>query len=169
MRSSRPLAALLLSAAAGPLAAGGAAPVPPRAEVALDAQVLQPADARTRGFGGGVQLAFHLSDQIAATADAAQLVSPAGAYHVLALGLRAVLDLTPVVPFVELSLARLGPSSTAGMGAATRTSLGADLRLGPSWSLGLELQALTALSSNGSAAAGTGLSLRVVFLPALLR
>lgn len=161
------LAALLAAAAR----AAAASAAPPRLQVALEALYLQPAGAATRGFGGGVQLAYRLTDQLSLAADAGELFSRAGSFHILAGGLRAVLDSTPLAPFVGLSLANLGPRAVAGRGAAIRGSVGAEWRVAAPLSLGLELRALTPLGEDPSASPwyGAGVALRMVLLPTILR
>ena len=161
---------LALAALLGAAAPAAASAAPPRLQVALEALFLQPAGSATRGFGGGVQLAYRLTDRLSLAADAGELVSRAGSFHSFAGGLRAVLDATPVAPFVGLSLAPLGPRPVAGMGAAARFSVGAEWNVAALFSLGLELRALTPLGEGSSASPWSGgVALRMVFLPALLR
>jgi hypothetical protein len=159
-----PLAALL-----GAVAPASAAP--PRFQVALEALALQPAGEASRGFGGGVQLAYRLTDRISLAADGGRLVSRKGVFYSFAGGLRAVLDSVPVAPFVGLSLAQLGPRAVAGMGAAIRVSVGADWNVAAPFSLGLELRGLTPLGEGSTASSWSdgGVALRLVFLPAFLR
>ena len=172
MRSRSLLCALLATALtfaaparSSPLQAGT-----PQLQLTLEGLFAQPAAASSRGFGAGLQVGYRLTDQLSLTADAAQFRAPAGYYTSVAAGLSAILDSTPVAPFVSISFAQLGPESITGSGLATRTSLGADWKIAPLFSLGLEVRTLTPLStSNGVLVSGTEIALRIMFLPSLFR
>jgi hypothetical protein len=144
---------------------------PPALSVALLGIVSQPFDLRSRGAGVGAAVGYRLTDQISVTADAARLFARGGQFSTFAAGLQAVLDSTPISPYLALSLVKLAPAAITGTGFAARTAIGAQVRLTRSLSLGLEARAFTPLSDrSGSAPASGGeLALRVVLFPLLLR
>jgi hypothetical protein len=131
----------------------------------------RPGDARSGGFGAGLQLGYRLTDQLALTADGAQLVARGGSFTSVAAGLLAVIDATPVAPFLALSFVRFAPDSVTQTGLATRTTVGADWHFTQAFALGLEVRTLTPLDTGSGRAlvSGTEIGLRMVFLPALLR
>jgi hypothetical protein len=153
-------------------AAPAAPPGPPPAlSVALLGIASQPFDLRSRGVGAGAAVGYRLTDQLGLTADAARLFARGGQFSTFAAGLRAVLDSTPISPYLAFSLVKLAPEAITGSGFAARTAVGAEVPLTRSLSLGLEARALTPLSDrSGSAPASGGeLALRVVLFPSLLR
>jgi hypothetical protein len=165
--------ALLLAA---PLRPGDAA-----FSVRLETAYLQPdVDASRRGGGAGVSLGYRLTDQLSVVggASASLLWSPPDAggtrqRHRLTMasaGLEALLDTTPIAPFLELCVVRLLPESAAGYSLATRTSLGADWLFSAAFALGLVVRTLTPLDSPGGVTAfGTEIALRFTWTPAAAR
>jgi hypothetical protein len=147
------LAALLLAlpAAAAP-PTGGTSPLSLR----IEAGYLQPTDSdAVRGGGVGAGAEYRFTDRVGAFASVSQnlvWVRPgaggARARHSLtavALGASALLDDTPVAPFVDLSVVRLIPNSASGYSYAARIALGADWRFAPAYALGLAVGTLTPL------------------------
>jgi hypothetical protein len=133
-----------------------------------------------RGGGIGLGAAFRLSDQISVVAGASQNVvwlrdplTPAAprasrSLTLLSAGLFALLDATPVAPFLELTLVRAGQEDVAGYTFAARTALGADFRFLPAWALGLAVRTQSPLDSPGGVTAlgGTEVAARLVWTPA---
>src|SRR5205823_10723400 len=105
----------------------------------FEASYLQPAnDAVARGLGAGLGASYRLTDQISVVASAAQNVvwtqngQPAGAprgsrsLSLFSAGAQAVLDATPIAPFLEATLVDLAPKAVAGYAIAARIGFGAD-------------------------------------------
>jgi hypothetical protein len=149
----------------------GLDPSTPALSVALLGIASQPGDVRSRGAGFGAAVGYRLTDQLGLTADIARLFARAGPFSTFAAGLRAVLDSTPISPYLALSLVKMGPEAITGSGLAARSAAGAEVRLSPALSLGLEGRVLTPLSggSGTALASGTELVLRMVLFPSVLR
>jgi len=162
--------ALLLAA---PLRPGEAA-----LSVRLETAYLQPdVDASRRGGGAGLSLGYRLTDQLSVVggASASLLWFPPGAggarqtqrVTMASAGLEALLDTTPIAPFLELCMVRLFPEGAAGYSLATRTSLGADWLFSAPFALGLVVRTLTPLDSPGGVTAlGAEVALRFTWTPA---
>jgi len=144
----------------------------------METSYLQPqGDATSRGGGAGFSLGYRLTDQLSAVggASASLLWStpPDGGPRerhrltMLSAGLEALLDATPIAPFLDLSLVRLLPGSAAGYSLATRVSLGADWRFAAPFALGLAFRNLTPLDNSGavSGLGGAEVALRLTWLP----
>jgi hypothetical protein len=159
------LAALLLAlpAAAAP-SPGASSPFSLRIETGY----LQPTDSdAVRGGGLGAGAEYRFTDRVGAFASLSQnvvWVRPAGggartrhALTAVALGASALLDDTPVAPFVELSVVQLIPRSAAGYSYAARLALGANWRFAPAYALGLAAGTLTALDGPDALTSATGI------------
>ncbi|GAC1336410.1 MAG: hypothetical protein NVS2B9_12330 [Myxococcales bacterium] len=168
-RAATAAAALLLGVAAG--GARAAAAETPAVAVALFAVASQPGDARSRGLGAGAAVRYRLTDQLGATADVARVAARDGGFTAVGAGFQAVLDSTPIAPFLALSLVGLGPRKVSQVAFASRLGAGADVRLSRWLSLGLEARRLTPLSGAAGPAldGGTEVLLRMVLFPSLLR
>jgi hypothetical protein len=159
------LAALLLAFPAAAAPPGhGASPLSLRIETGY----LQPTDSdAARGGGVGAGAEYRFTDQLGAIGSVSQnlvWVRPAtGAGRArrsltaVALGASALLDDTPVAPFVELSVVQLIPRSAAGYSYAARTALGADWRFAPATAVGLAVRTLTPLDGPDALTAATGI------------
>ena len=165
-----PLAAVLLAllpslgARAAPLVPGT-----PAFSLVLEGLYAQPGGGHVReAAGGSIGAALRLSDQLAAIGGVSLLGSRAGGISALSFGLQAILDVTPVIPFLDLAVVRLGPEGNAGYTLATRTGGGADWQLGRSFALGLAVHTLTPLDGT-LIVAGTEIALRFVFKPGAVR
>lgn len=154
---------------ATPLRPGDAA-----VSVRLETAYVQPDDSSsTRGGGAGVSLAYHLTDQFSVVGGASASLlwsAPAagGAREVQRLimasaGLEALLDATPVAPYLEFCVVRLLPESAAGYSLATRTSVGADWLFAGPFALGLAVRTLTPLNSPAGVSALGGIEVAVRF------
>jgi len=145
----------------------------------LETAYLQPdGDATKRGAGAGLSLGYRLTDQLSVVggASASLLWSAPGAggarqtqrLTMASAGLEALLDATPVAPFLELCIVRLLPESAAGYSLATRTSVGADWLFSAPFALGLAVRTLTPLDGAGGVTAlgGTEIALRFTWTPA---
>ena len=165
--------ALLLSAALRP----GDAPVSVRLETAY----VQPdVDASTRGAGAGASVAYRLNDQFSAVAGASESLlwvpppsgGPRETRHLTMafLGLEALIDATPIEPYLELCLVRLVPR-TAGYSVAARTAIGADWRLARLIAIGLAVRSFTPLNAPGgiTSVAGTEVAFRLTWIPGRTR
>ena|GEM_PF-1102889 len=158
-----------------------AAPLLPgeeRVSLRLKTSYLQPqGDATSRGGGAGLSLGYRLTDQVFLVAGgSASLLwaTPAEGgprerhrLTMVSAGLEALLDATPVAPFLDLCLVRLLPQSAAGYSVATRVSLGADWWFAAPFALGLAVRTLTPLD-NANAVTGVGgieIALRFTWLP----
>jgi len=163
--------ALLLAA---PLRPGEAA-----LSVRLETAYLQPdGDSSSRGGGAGLSLGYRLTDQLSAVGGASASLlwslpaagGPRQTQHLTMVfgGLEALLDATPIAPFLELCVVRLLPESAAGYSLATRTSLGADWLFAERFALGLAVRTLTPLDTPGGVTAlgGTEIGLRFTWTPA---
>ena len=99
-------------------------------------------------------------------------MSRAGPVSTLGFGLRALLDSTPIAPFLEIQVVQLGPEATTGYQLATRIGGGADLRFSPAFAIGLAVRTLTPVDPSTlstSPAAGLEIALRAVITPGFLR
>ena len=158
-----------------------AAPLLPgdgRTLVRLETSYLQPqGDTSSRGGGAGFSLGYRLTDQVSAVGGASASLlwsTPADGgprerhrLTMVSAGLEALLDATPIAPFLDLCLVRLFPESATGYSLATRVSLGADWRFAVPFALGLAVRTLTPLD-NSSAVTGLGgteVALRFTWLP----
>jgi len=161
--------AVVCSGAAAPAAPND--PAAPALSVALLGVVSQPGDVRSRGAGVGAAVGYRLTDQLGLTADAARVFARAGPFSTFAAGLQAVLDSTPISPYLALSMVKLAPEAITGSGLAARTAAGAEVRLTRALSLGLEARVLTPLSSSSGSplASGAELVVRMVLFPSILR
>ena len=142
----------------------------------VETAYLQP-DEGIRGGDAGVALAYRLTDQLSVVGGASAGLlwsspvggAPAVRQHVTmaSAGLEALLDATPIAPFLELCVVRLLPETAAGYSLATRTSLGADLRIAPPVAVGLAVRTLTPLDAPGGVTAlgGTEIALRFTWTP----
>jgi hypothetical protein len=165
------LALLLLS-----VPAAAARPQPSPLSLRMEAGYLQPTDSgAARGAGIGAGVAYRFTDQLAVIGSASQNVlwvrRAAGSDRVarsvtaLAAGLSAVLDITPVSPFVELSVVQLVPRGIASYSLAARAGLGADFRLTPAVAVGLVVRTLTPLEGSNvlTAVGGAEVAARFVW------
>jgi hypothetical protein len=147
----------------------------------FEASYLQPTtDTVARGLGGGFGASYRLTDQIAVVASASQNVvwiqngQPTGASRssrslsLFSAGAQAVLDATPIAPFLEATLVDLAPRAVAGWSIAARVGFGADWAFLPAWALGLAVRSFSPLDSPGgmSALGGAEIAARLVWTPA---
>ncbi|TMA22834.1 MAG: hypothetical protein E6J62_11025 [Deltaproteobacteria bacterium] len=147
----------------------------------FEASYLQPTnDAVARGLGGGFGASYRLTDQISVVASAAQNVvwtqngQPAGAprgsrsLSLFSAGAQAVLDATPIAPFLEATLVDLAPKAVAGYAIAARIGFGADWAFLPAWALGLAIRSFSPLDTPGgiTALGGAEIAARLVWTPA---
>jgi hypothetical protein len=138
--------------------------------LALEGLYAQPGPDPTRGAGLGARLGYRLTDQVSTAVGFSTLFSRGGPVTALAAGFEAVLDITPVAPFLELSLLRVDPPGRAGFSLAQRSGFGADLRLTRAMAIGAVVRYVTALDADVPLGLGTGLTglefgLRFVFVP----
>lgn len=144
----------LLAAAAFATSAARAdqKPGPHPLSVAVEALYAGPSGAAAvrAGGGGALRLGWSLTDQISLVGDAAFFaLRGGGTAQSLAFGLQALLDATPIAPFVEVTVLRLIPFEQLGYSLATRTGLGADWRFSPHAALGAVVRYITPLDDAG--------------------
>jgi hypothetical protein len=147
----------------------------------FEASYLQPAtDAVAHGAGAGFGASYRLTDQISVVASASQNVvwtqngQPAGAPRVsrslavFSAGALAVIDSTPIAPFLEATLVDLAPHDVAGYSIAARLGVGADWAFLPAWALGLAVRSFSPLDTPGgiTALGGAEIAARLVWTPA---
>jgi hypothetical protein len=145
----------------------------------LETSYLQPTSSdATRGVGVGIGASYRLTDQISAVGSASENVvwardeslSGARVSRSLALfsaGALAVLDATPIAPFLEATLVALTPNQVTGYSFAARFAIGADWAFLPSWAAGLAVRSLSPLDSPGGVAAlgGIEIAARLIWTP----
>jgi hypothetical protein len=154
-----PLAALLLAA---PLRAGT-----PLVNLRLEGIFGQPTTLLGARGGVGLGGGFRLTDQVSLIADVAQRAARGGGIGSAAVGLQAMLDATPVAPYLELAVVQFTNRAVLGYSLATRTAAGADWQMTPAWALGLVVRTYAAFDPEGSndTLAGLEAALRLVFTP----
>jgi len=168
MGAWRALVLLFLSA----LAARADGPVAPAPifSLELEPQFAQPDAPSSQSFGAALWGVWKFTDQLSATAAVSGLTSRAGPFGTAGLGLRGMIDITPVVPFVDAQLVALGPESAVGYRWAARVGGGADYRAARAFAVGVAVRTLMPLgASTQSGAPGLEVSLRLVLTPALLQ
>jgi hypothetical protein len=146
----------------------------------LETAYLQPtSDDAVRGVGAGLGAGYRLTDQISVVASASRNNvwtrngQPAGAPRVsrplslLSAGALAILDATPVAPFLEATLAQLTPGDVAGYSVAARIALGADWSFVRSWAVGLAVRSLFPLDKPGgvNSLGGLEIATRLIWTP----
>jgi len=171
-------AVLALPAAAAPLRSGS-----PALSLRVETAYVEPGDgsSSSRGAGAGVGAAWRLTDQLSVVGGTSQsLLSvrqlPGGprvarGLTMISAGLEAMLDATPIAPFLQLCFVQLLPQTAAGYSLATRTALGADWRIAPAFALGLSVRTLTPLDSPSGVTplGGTEIAARFVWVPGATR
>jgi hypothetical protein len=147
----------------------------------LETGYLQPtSDDAVRGVGAGFGAGYRLTDQISVVASASRNNvwtrngQPEGAPRVsrplslFSAGAAAVLDATPVAPFLEATLAQLTPGDVAGYSIAARIALGADWAFVRSWAVGLAVRTLFPLDAPGggfNSVGGIEIAARLIWTP----
>jgi hypothetical protein len=147
--------------------AGPIPPEAPRFAVRLEGLFGQPTTNLGARGGGGFGLSYRITDQLWISGDAAQNAAPRGGLTAVAAGLVGVLDMTPIAPFVELSIVTVGPRDTAGYTVAARTGFGADWQVARKLLVGLVVRQSFAVDPvvDGASPGGTQAAFRLVFLP----
>ena len=166
------LRALLPASACLSLARPAAAvPLPPEApklSLEIESQFAQPNAASSRGFGAAFWAAYRFTDQLSVTGAVSTLVSKSGPFSSAGLGIRALIDTTPVIPFLDVQLVALGPEESTGYTLATRLGGGLDLPVAKGFALGLAVRTLTPFNGSASVSQGIEIALRFVLTPALI-
>lgn len=164
------LRAALLTLTLGTAAHASAPGREPPVWLALEGLYAQPGQDPTRGAGLGARIGYRVTDQLSTAAGFSTLLARSGPVTALAAGFEAILDITPVAPFLELSLLRVDPPGRAGFSLAQRSGFGADLRLSRGMAIGAVVRYVTALDADVPLGVGTGLTglefgLRLVLVP----
>jgi len=160
----RCLAAILV---AFPAAAAPLAPGTPQLQLRFEGLFGQPTTLLGARGGGGLGVGWRLTDQLWLIGDAAQRAAPGGGIGSVAIGLQATLDMTPVAPYLELTIVELTNHAVLGYSLATRTGLGADWAFRKDLALGLVVRTYTPFDPEGNNATLAGLeaALRLVYTP----
>jgi hypothetical protein len=160
------LALIALPLSAAPLPSGE-----PAFSLRLEGMFGQPTTLLGARGGVGIGAGYRLSDQLSLIADVAQRAAPRGGVSSVAVGLQATLDMTPVVPYLELAVVDAGPRETLGYSLATRTGLGVDWFASSRFAVGLSVRTFTALDAITNVhnvsitGGGTEAALRLVYFP----
>jgi hypothetical protein len=171
---ARSAAVLALAAAALSTAFAGparAAPLPPREPpfwLVVESLYAAPGADTSRGPGAGLRLGYRINDQVSTAVGFETLFARGGPVTGLSAGFEAMLDITPIAPFFELSLVRADPLERTGFSLAQRTGFGADLRLWRGFSLGAVVRYLSPLDAQvplSGSLAGIELGLRFTIVP----
>ena len=168
---ARPRRTALLCACALSLGARAAptTSVPNPFWVVLEGLYAAPGGDPSRGPGVGLRLGYRVSDQVSTAIGFETLLARGGPVTGISAGFEAMLDSTPIAPFLELSLVRADPFERAGFSLAQRSGFGADWKLSPACSLGAVVRYFMVLdaAANVSATGLSGLELgvRLVLFP----
>ena len=166
-------AALASAFGAGPARAAPLRPADPRLFLVLEGIYAVPGGEPSRGGGAGLRLGYRVNDQVRFAGGLSSLLSHGQPVTLLSAGFEAVLDATPIAPFLEVSFVRADPVGRVGYSLATRSGFGADWRLSKSLALGAVVRYFTPLDADGplagSAANQYEFALRFVVVPGLLR
>ena len=156
------------------LAAAGTRASPMRAGtqpiwLVLEGLYAAPGGEPSRGGGAGVRAGYRVTDQVSAALGFETLFARGGPVTGISAGFEAMLDSTPIAPFLELSLVRADPFSRAGFSLAQRSGFGADWKLSPAFAVGAVVRYFAPLDAAGPLA-GTGIAgiefgLRIVLVP----
>lgn len=169
-RHTLPFAVALALAALPALAAPLKAAQPP-VWIAVEGLFAQPGADLSRGGGGGLRLGYRITDQISIAGGFATLLAHGRPVTLLAAGLEATLDSTPIAPFLELSILRADPVARTDFTLAQRTGFGADYLIGRGVAIGAVVRYVAPLDPAGTLAAssvrGLELGLRLVLTPGL--
>ena len=147
-----------------------AAPLPadtPHLSVRLEGVFGQPTTQMGVRGGGGLGVGWRVSEQVWLIGDVSQRAAPGGGIGAIAAGLQAAFDMTPIVPYLELTVARMTNQEALGYSLATRIGLGADWFFSPRFGLGLVVRTYTPFDpeGNNAALAGTEAALRFIITP----
>ena len=119
--------------------------------------------------GAAFWAAYRFTDQLAATGAVSTLVSRGGPFSTLGAGIRGVIDITPIQPFLDVQIVVLGPEDATHYTLATRLGGGADYVVAQGLSLGLAVRTLTPVNGTASVSQGIEVSFRLVLTPALIQ
>jgi len=160
----RCLAALLI---AFPAAAAPLPPGTPQLQLRFEGLFGQPTTLLGARGGGGLGFGWRLTDQLWVIGDAAQRAAPNGGIGSVAVGLQATLDMTPISPYVEVTIVELTNHDVLGYSLATRTGLGADWSFRKDLAIGVVVRTYTPFDpeANNATLAGLEAALRLVFTP----
>jgi hypothetical protein len=153
---------LALPAAAAPLP-----PDEPRLQLRFEGLFGQPTTLLGVRGGGGLGVGWRMTDQLWLVGDASQRAAPGGGIGSVAIGLQATLDMTPIAPYLELTIVRLTNHDVLGYSLATRTGVGADWAFRKNLALGVVVRTYTPFDPEGNNATLAGLeaAVRLVLTP----
>jgi hypothetical protein len=117
--------------------------------------------------GVGLGISYRLTDQLSAFADTHTRAAPGGGITSAAFGMSAMLDITPIEPYLELAVVGLTNRNALGYSLATRFGVGADWPFAPGLAAGMAVRTYTAFDAvnDNTAVAGFEVALRLVFTP----
>jgi hypothetical protein len=160
----RLLAALLLAfpAAAAPLQPGSS-----HLRLSLEGLFGQPTTQLGVRGGFGLGLGWRMTDQLWAVGDVAARAAPGGGIGSLAFGIQATLDITPISPYLELSVVDLTNRDVTGYSLATRFGLGADWMFSRTAGIGIVVRTFTAFDpeNDNPSLAGVEGAIRLILVP----
>jgi hypothetical protein len=152
-----------LLAAALPSAAAPLKPGTPALELRLEALGGQPTTLLGPRLGAGVGLAYRLTDQLAAVGDVQLRPGPGGGIASFAAGVQGTLDITPVVPYLEVAMAALTNRAALGYSSALRAGAGADYWFSRALAVGVVGRTYTAFDRRAGASGIDGFEASVRF------
>jgi hypothetical protein len=150
-----------------PAVAAPLRPGTPHLSLRLEGLFGQPTTLLGARGGASVGIGYRLTDQLSLIGDLGQRAAPRGGIASVAVGLQAVLDALPVLPYLELAMVQFTNRTALGYSLATRAGAGADWQVTPSVALGLVVRTYTAFDSEAGYDTLAGLegALRIVFTP----
>ena len=167
------LASALCLACAGRASAAPLRPSDPALSFVLEGLYGVPGAEASRGAGAGLRVGYRVNDQVQTAAGFSTTLAHGKPVTLLAAGFEAVLDLTPIAPFLELSVVRADPADRVGYSLATRTGFGADYRFSKSMAVGAVLRYFTPLDASGPLVGSLPnqfeFALRLVLIPSFAR
>jgi hypothetical protein len=134
------MALFALPAAAAPLPPGT-----PRLGLRVEGLFGQPTTRMGARGGGALGVAWKLTDLLSAIGDAGARPAPGGGIGSLAFGLQAILDATPIAPWLEVAIVDMSNRRALGYTVATRTGIGADWMFSRTVGIGVAVRTYTAL------------------------
>ena len=171
-RLSRPAALLVSLALFEALPARADAildPSAPHLTLELETQFAQPNGPSSRGVGLAAWASYKFTDQLSLTGTLSTLESSNGPWSTAGLGVRAMLDLLPLTPFVDLQLIAIGPDYITGYSLATRVGGGVDWQMSPGFAVGLAVRTLTPFNGTITVSQGIEVGMRFALTPALFK
>ena len=121
------------------------------------------------GFGLG--LGWHLTDQLSLMGDLESRAAPNGGILSGAVGFSAILDITPIEPFLEVAFAQLTNRAALGYSSAIRSGAGLLWPFSRGFAAAVAVRSYAALDpvGNNGGLSGVEASMQLVFTPGAFR